>query len=325
MIDECHMTIPQIRGMYNTDKSRKETLVKYGFRLPSALDNRPLNFEEFNSKLDNVIYVSATPNEYEINKSHNKIIEQIVRPTGLLDPKIEIHSSKYQVDDLVIELQKQVEKKERTFITVLTIKMAESLTEYLKNQKFKVAYLHNELKTLDRAKIINDLRRGKYDVIVGINLLREGLDVPEVSLVAIFDADKPGFFRNDKALLQTFGRAARNANGRVILYADTTTEAMKIAIDETNRRRKIQEAYNKKHKITPKTIVKPIFEDLKSKDDQKIVEAIFHSRNKPNTEKTTKAINILKKEMLTAAKNQEYERAAYLRDLIIDLESQIKK
>lgn len=325
VVDESHMTIPQVRGMYNTDRSRKETLVKYGFRLPSALDNRPLNFKEFNDKLDNVIYVSATPNDYEIEQSHNCVVEQIVRPTGLLDPKIEIHSSKYQIDDLVVELQKQVKKKERTFITVLTIKMAESLTEYLQKQKFKVAYLHNELKTLDRAKIINDLRRGKYDVLVGINLLREGLDVPEVSLVAIVDADKPGFFRNEKALLQTFGRAARNANGRVILYADTTTDAMRIAIDETNRRRKIQEEFNKKHHIIPKTIVKPIFEDLKSKDDQKAVEAIFHARNKPNTEKATKAINVLKKEMLEAAKNQEYERAAYLRDLMIDLQEQIKK
>ncbi len=325
VVDESHMTIPQVRGMYNTDRSRKKTLVKYGFRLPSALDNRPLNFKEFNDKLDNVIYVSATPNDYEIEQSHNCVVEQIVRPTGLLDPKIEIHSSKYQIDDLVVELQKQVKKKERTFITVLTIKMAESLTEYLQKQKFKVAYLHNELKTLDRAKIINDLRRGKYDVLVGINLLREGLDVPEVSLVAIVDADKPGFFRNEKALLQTFGRAARNANGRVILYADTTTDAMRIAIDETNRRRKIQEEFNKKHHIIPKTIVKPIFEDLKSKDDQKAVEAIFHARNKPNTEKATKAINVLKKEMLEAAKNQEYERAAYLRDLMIDLQEQIKK
>lgn len=325
VVDESHMTIPQVRGMYNTDRSRKETLVKYGFRLPSALDNRPLNFKEFNDKLDNVIYVSATPNDYEIEKSHNCVVEQIVRPTGLLDPKIEIHSSKYQIDDLVIELQKQVKKKERTFITVLTIKMAESLTEYLQKQKFKVAYLHNELKTLDRAKIINDLRRGKYDVLVGINLLREGLDVPEVSLVAIIDADKPGFFRNEKALLQTFGRAARNANGRVILYADTTTDAMRIAIDETNRRRKIQEEFNKKHHIIPKTIVKPIFDDLKSKDDQKAVEAIFYARNKPNAEKATKAINVLKKEMLEAAKNQEYERAAYLRDLMIDLQEQIKK
>lgn len=325
VVDECHMTIPQVRGMYNTDRSRKETLVKYGFRLPSALDNRPLNFEEFNDKIDNVIYVSATPNEYEIDKSKGNVIEQIVRPTGLLDPIIEIHPSKYQIDDLVIELQKQIKKKERTFITVLTIKMAESLTEYLKNQKFKVAYIHNELKTLDRAKIINDLRRGKYDVVVGINLLREGLDVPEVSLIAIFDADKPGFFRNEKSLLQMFGRAARNANGRVILYADTTTEAMKIAIDETNRRRKIQEQFNKKHNITPKTIVKPIFEDLKSKDDQKAIEAIFHAHNKPNEKKTTHAINVLKKEMLEAAKKQEYERAAYLRDLMIDLESQLNK
>jgi excinuclease ABC subunit B len=247
------------------------------------------------------------------------VVEQIVRPTGLIDPQIEIHSAQYQVDDLVIELQKQVEKKERTFVTVLTIKMAENLTDYLKKQKFKVMYMHNELKTLERAKIINDLRRGIYDVIVGINLLREGLDVPEVSLVAVFDADKPGFFRSDKALIQTFGRAARNVNGRVILYADHTTDAMKIAIDETTRRRKIQLFYNQKHKITPKTIVKPIFDDITSKEDAKTVEAYFRS-NKIDFKKQTKAISILRKEMLQAAKNQEYERAAYLRDTIIELE-----
>jgi excinuclease ABC subunit B len=251
------------------------------------------------------------------------IVEQIVRPTGLVDPLIEIHPAKYQVDDLVIELQKQIEKKERTFVTVLTIKMAENLTDYLKKQKFKVMYMHNELKTLERAKIINDLRRGKHDVIVGINLLREGLDVPEVSLVAVFDADKPGFFRSDKALIQTFGRAARNVNGRVILYADHKTQAMQTAINETNRRREIQLAYNKKNRITPKTIVKPIFDDITSKDDAKAVEAYFRS-NKVDYKKQTKAISILRKEMLQAANNQEYERAAFLRDAIIELEGKNK-
>ncbi|MDR1991191.1 MAG: excinuclease ABC subunit B [Mycoplasmataceae bacterium] len=323
VIDESHMTIPQIKGMYNTDRSRKETLVEYGFRLPSALDNRPLNFDEFQSKIDKVIYVSATPNEWEIKRSNDTVVEQIVRPTGLVDPLIEIHSAKYQVDDLVIELKKQIAKKERAFVTVLTIKMAENLTDFLRKHKFKVMYMHNELKTLERAKIINDLRRGKYDVIVGINLLREGLDVPEVSLVAVFDADKPGFFRSDKALIQTFGRAARNINGRVILYADHQTDAMKIAISETNRRREIQIKYNAKHHISPQTIVKPIFDDITSKDDAKTIEAYFKN-NKVNFKKTSKAVNILKKEMLQAAHNQEYERAAFLRDAIIELEGKIK-
>lgn len=323
VVDESHMTIPQVRGMYNTDRSRKLTLVNYGFRLPSALDNRPLNFDEFQAKVDKVIYVSATPNEWEIEKSNQVVVEQIVRPTGLVDPQIEIHSAKYQVDDLVVELQKQIEKKERTFVTVLTIKMAENLTDYLQKQKFKVMYMHNELKTLERAKIINDLRRGRYDVIVGINLLREGLDVPEVSLVAVFDADKPGFFRNDKALIQTFGRAARNVNGRVILYANNKTEAMQTAINETNRRRAIQLAYNNKKHIVPKTIVKPIFDDITSKDDAKVVEAYFKS-NKIDFKKQTKAIGILRKEMLQASKNQEYERAAFLRDTIIELEGKSK-
>jgi excinuclease ABC subunit B len=252
------------------------------------------------------------------------VIEQIVRPTGLVDPIIEIHSAKHQIDDLVIELQKQVNKKERSFVTVLTIKMAENLSEYLKKMKFKVMYMHNELKTLDRARIINDLRRGKYDVIVGINLLREGLDVPEVSLVAIFDADKPGFFRSDKALIQTFGRAARNVNGRVILYADNQTTAMETAISETSRRREIQLAYNKTHHIKPQTIVKPIFDDISSKEDAKVVEAYFHGKNKLDYKKQTRAVSILRKEMLQAATNQEYERAAYLRDIIIELEGNAK-
>jgi excinuclease ABC subunit B len=233
---------------------------------------------------------------------------------------IEIHAIKHQIDDLVIELQKQIKKNERTFVTVLTIKMAESLAEYLRKQKIKVMYMHNELKTLERARIINDLRRGKFDVIVGINLLREGLDVPEVSLIAVFDADKPGFFRSDKALIQTFGRAARNVNGRVILYADKITPAMQIAMNETERRRSIQLAYNREHNITPQTIVKPIFEDIKSKEDAKMIEAYFHGKNKVDYKKTTRALSVLRKEMLQAAKSQEYERAAYLRDMIIELE-----
>ncbi len=324
VIDECHMTIPQIRGMYNTDRNRKETLVEYGFRLPSALDNRPLNFKEFNSKIKHIIYCSATPNEYEIDQSHGLVVQQIVRPTGLVDPTIEIRPTKYQIDDLVKTLQKQVEKKERTFVTVLTIKMAESLTEYLKNLKFKVAYIHNELKTLQRTKIINDLRRGKYDVVIGINLLREGLDVPEVSLVCIFDADKPGIFRSEKALIQTFGRAARNANGHVIMYADKVSVDMQKAIDETNRRRKIQLAYNEKHGIIPKTIIKEIHDDFISEADAKIAEAAFSAKRKGGV-KQTAAIKKLRKEMLVAAKNQEYERAAYLRDLILELEGSLKE
>ena len=324
VIDESHMTIPQIRGMYNTDRSRKSTLVDYGFRLPSSLDNRPLNFEEFNQKISHVIYCSATPNDYEIEQSNNLIVQQIVRPTGLLDPTLEIRPTKYQVDDLVDELNKQIKKDERTFITVLTIKMAEALTQHLKEQNFKVAYIHNELKTLQRAKIINDLRKGKYDVVVGINLLREGLDVPEVSLVCIFDADKPGFFRNDKALIQTFGRAARNEHGHVIMYADKITEDMQRAIDETERRRKIQIEYNKKHNITPHTIKKDIRDDLMSDEEYKIMEAAYQS-NKKDSKKQTKAISMLKKEMLEAAKNQQYERAAYLRDLIMEIDSEYLK
>ena len=324
VIDESHMTIPQIRGMYNTDRSRKSTLVDYGFRLPSSLDNRPLNFEEFNQKISHVIYCSATPNDYEIEQSNNLIVQQIVRPTGLLDPTLEIRPTKYQVDDLVDELNKQIKKDERTFITVLTIKMAEALTQHLKEQNFKVAYIHNELKTLQRAKIINDLRKGKYDVVVGINLLREGLDVPEVSLVCIFDADKPGFFRNDKALIQTFGRVARNEHGHVIMYADKITEDMQRAIDETERRRKIQIEYNKKHNITPHTIKKDIRDDLMSDEEYKIMEAAYQS-NKKDSKKQTKAISMLKKEMLEAAKNQQYERAAYLRDLIMEIDSEYLK
>ena len=323
VIDESHMTIPQIRGMYHTDRNRKQTLVDYGFRLPSALDNRPLNFEEFNNKIKHIIYCSATPNEYEINESNGIVVQQIVRPTGLVDPIIEIHPTKDQIDDLIIEIKKQITNNERTFVTVLTIKMAETLTEYLKDKHIKVAYLHHGLKPLQRSKILNDMRRGKYDVIIGVNLLREGLDAPEVSLVCIFDADKPGIFRNSRALIQTFGRAARNVNGRVIMYADNISKDMKIAINETNRRRKIQIEYNKKHHIKPKTIIKEIRDDFISDEQMKLMEAAYNAKKK-GKENQTKAIKRLRKEMLIAAKNKEYEKAAYLRDLIIELNGNLE-
>ena len=323
VIDESHMTIPQIRGMFNTDKNRKQVLVDYGFRLPSALDNRPLNFHEFNDKIKHVIYCSATPNDYEINQSEGVVVQQIVRPTGLVDPTLEIRPTKFQIDDLLSEIKKQIAKNERTFVTVLTIKMAETLTQYLKDKHVKVAYLHHGLKPLQRSKILNDMRKGKYDVIIGVNLLREGLDAPEVSLVCIFDADKPGIFRNSRALIQTFGRAARNVNGRIIMYADTVSKDMQIAIDETNRRRKIQIDYNQKHHITPKTIVKEIRDDFISDEEAKIMEAAYKAKKKGG-EKQTKAISRLRKEMLAAAKKQEYEKAAYLRDLIIELEGDLK-
>lgn len=324
VIDESHMTIPQIRGMYNTDHNRKLSLVDYGFRLPSALDNRPLNFDEFNKKIKHVIYCSATPNEYEIDQSHGLVVEQIVRPTGLVDPTIEIHKTKYQIDHLISKLKEQIAKKEKTFITVLTIKLAETLTDYLKNQKIKVAYLHHGLKPLQRAKIIQELRMGKYDVIVGINLLREGLDVPEVSLICIFDADKPGFFRNDKALIQIFGRVSRNVNGHVIMYADKMTADMQKAIDETNRRRNIQLKYNKLHNIIPKTIIKDIRNDLILWEKAELYEDTYKVKNASKI-KQTKAVAKLRKEMLEAAKQQEYEKAAFIRDLIIELEANLQK
>ncbi|WP_033159917.1 excinuclease ABC subunit UvrB [Mycoplasmoides alvi] len=322
IIDESHMSVPQIRGMFNTDRSRKTSLVDYGFRLPSAIDNRPLNFEEFQKRLSNVIFVSATPNNWEIDYSNGHVIEQIVRPTGLVDPEIEIRSSKYQIDNLIEELHRQIAKKEKTFVTVMTIKMAEDLTEYLKERNIKVAYLHNELKTLERSLIINDLRRGKYDCIVGINLLREGLDVPEVSLVCIFDADKPGFFRSDKSLIQLIGRAARNIHGKVIMYADTITESMQIAIDETNRRRNIQLSFNKENKIIPKTIIKPIYGDLGNKESARDLYN-FVSKKTKGQKNIQKMIDNFRKEMLDAAKKQQYERAAELRDIILELEAEI--
>lgn len=324
VIDEAHMTIPQIRGMYEGDRSRKQTLVDYGFRLPSALDNRPLNFKEFESRVQQAIYVSATPAEYEKKKSNNLIVEQIVRPTGLVDPIVEIKPTKNQILTLCEELDKQIARKERTIITVLTIKMAENLTKFLKEKKYKVAYLHNELKTLERDKVINALRRGTYDVIVGINLLREGLDVPEVSCAVIFDADKPGIFRSRDALIQTFGRTARNKNAHVILFADNANQALIEAINETNRRRKIQLDFNKKHHIIPKSIIKPIRDDLHGKSEAKVLEAIFNKNAKVNEKSGSRAIKTLKKKMQEAAKNQEYELAAHYRDMIIDLEARIK-
>ncbi len=309
VIDESHISLPQFRGMYETDKSRKTTLVEYGFRLPSALDNRPLKFDEMQSKMDKVIYVSATPNEWEINESKNYVVEQIVRPTFLLDPEIEIRPTKNQIDDLINELFNQRKQNNKTFISVMTIRMAEELTDLLQLRGFKIAYLHNELKTLERSRILNDLRRDKYEAIVGINLLREGIDVPEVSLVTIFDADKPGLFRNEKSLIQMIGRAARNINGRVIMYGDEVTKDMKKAIDETNRRRQIQIEYNKQHNITPKTISKPIHNDLD----------YFDIDEKTTKKNKTLSIKQLKAMMLKAAKNQEYELAAELRDQIIKI------
>jgi excinuclease ABC subunit B len=319
------MTIPQIKGMYFGDRSRKQNLVDYGFRLPSALDNRPLNFKEFENKIKQVIYVSATPAAYEKKQSKNLIIEQIVRPTGLVDPTIIIKPTINQIITLCDELDKQIDRHERTIITVLTIKMAEQLTKFLKEKKYKVAYLHNELKTFERDKVINALRKGIYDVIVGINLLREGLDVPEVSCVVIFDADKPGIFRSSDALIQMFGRTARNKNAHVLLFADSVNEALLEAINETNRRRKLQIEFNKKHHITPHSIIKPIRNDLNGSAEARVLDAIFYKKTKSSEKSASRAIKILKKKMLDAAKNQEYEQAAHLRDLIIELEGKLKQ
>ncbi len=312
VIDESHVTIPQIRGMYNGDKARKETLVEYGFRLPSALDNRPLKFNEFEKKIDQVIYVSATPGDYELEKS-KEVVEQIIRPTGLLDPTIEVKKSKGQIDDLIEEINKQIAKNERTLITTLTIRMAEELTTYLKKINIKVAYLHNEIKTLERLKIIRDLRIGKYDVLVGINLLREGIDIPEVSLIAIMDADKQGFLRSDRSLIQTIGRAARNANGRVIMYADKVSEAMQIAINETNRRRLIQMKYNEENNIVPKTITKEIRELISNNKE------IEKEPTKLSKKEKVDLMIKVEEEMKKAAAIMDFERAMELRDILFEL------
>ena len=317
VIDESHVTLPQVRAMYNGDQARKNVLVEYGFRLPSAKDNRPLKFEEFEKKIDNVIYVSATPGDYELEKS-NGVIEQIIRPTGLLDPKIEVRATKNQIDDLVSEINKRNEIGEKVLITTLTIRMAEELTTYLKKIDIKVAYLHSEVKTLERMKIIHDLRSGKYDVLVGINLLREGLDIPEVSLVAIMDADKQGFLRSERSLIQTIGRAARNENGKVIMYADTISEAMENAINETNRRRKIQEKYNEENNIVPKTIVKEIRDVITNVDDSEI-----NKTEKMSRKDKEKLMVRIENEMKKAAQELDFERATELRDILFEMKGNL--
>jgi len=319
VVDESHVTIPQVRGMYNGDRARKEELVKYGFRLPSALDNRPLNFEEFEKKVDKVIYMSATPGEYELNKTNNEVVEQIIRPTGLLDPNIIVKKTEGQIDDIINYINYVKSKNERMMITTLTIRMAEELTNYLKSLDIKVAYLHTEVKTLERIQIIRDLRLGKYDVLVGINLLREGIDIPEVSIVAIMDADKQGFLRSDKSLIQTIGRAARNSNGLVVMYADTYSDSMNYAIKETQRRRNIQEEYNKKNNIVPKTIIKAI-PDLITNNQDKDEEIKVEKMSK---KEKLKLINTLEQEMKNAARNLDFERAMELRDALFELKEEI--
>ena len=314
VVDESHVTLPQVRGMYNGDRMRKTTLVEYGFRLPSALDNRPLTYEEFESKINTAIYVSATPGDYELSHTNNEYVEQIIRPTGLLDPTVEVKPTEGQIDDIISEIRKRMEKNERVLITTLTIRMSEELTNYLKEMNIKVAYLHSEIKALERLKIIHDLRAGVYDCVVGINLLREGLDIPEVSLICILDADKQGFLRSSRSLIQTIGRCARNEHGHVIMYADIISEAMKQAIDETKRRRSIQEKYNKENGIIPKTIKKDIKDvitnDIKIKDDKKI-----------SKKDKMKLMASIEEEMKEAARALDFERAMELRDILLEMKS----
>ena len=331
VVDESHQTMPQVRGMYNGDRARKQQLIDYGFRLPSALDNRPLKLSEFEERVNQVIYMSATPGPYEQEQTDH-VVQQIIRPTGLLDPKVEVRPVMGQIDDLVGEINQRIEKNERVLITTLTKKMSEDLTDYLKDLGLKVKYLHSDIKTLERTQIIRELRLGKFDVLVGINLLREGLDIPEVSLVAILDADKEGFLRNERSLIQTIGRAARNANGQVIMYADTITDSMQAAIDETKRRREIQEAYNQAHHIVPKTIIKPIQEAITAVKPAEDAGEIEH-----DTEFTVKDFKALAKDeqqnllaelteqMRSAAKRLDFEQAATLRDTIMELNAAVKK
>lgn len=315
VVDESHVTLPQVRGMYNGDRARKMNLVEYGFRLPSALDNRPLKYDEFEKKIHQAIYVSATPGDIELEHTNGKYIEQIIRPTGLLDPTIEIRKTEGQIDNLVDEIKDRIEKNERVLITTLTIRMSEELTNYLKDIDIKVAYLHSEIKTLERLQIIHDLRIGKYDVVVGINLLREGIDIPEVSLIAILDADKEGFLRSTRSLIQTIGRCARNANGHVIMYADKITDSMDQAIKETKRRREIQQEYNKKHNIIPTTIKKEIREVISNVDNSE-------KTNKKMTKKEIeKSMETLEQEMREAARNLDFERAMELRDILFEMKS----
>ena len=317
LVDESHATLPQVRAMYNGDRARKETLVNYGFRLPSAFDNRPLKFNEFEERINQAVFVSATPGDYELEHSKDRVVEQIIRPTGLLDPKIDVKPVTNQVDDLIEQIRERTEKNERVLVTTLTKKMAEDLTSYLEGLDIKVRYMHSDIKALERMEIIRDLRLGKFDVLVGINLLREGLDIPEVSLVAILDADKEGFLRSERSLIQTIGRAARNTDGKVIMYADELTPSMEKAISETNRRRKIQEAYNKEHNITPKTISKAIRETIKATYE---ADAPVSKDIKPG-ETIEEVINRLTDEMLKYAQNLEFEKAAEVRDKIKDLEN----
>ena len=325
VVDESHVTLPQVRGMFNGDRARKQVLIDYGFRLPTALDNRPLNFEEFEKKLNQAIFVSATPGDFELENS-TKITEQIIRPTGLLDPIIDIRPVSDQVFDITKEAEKIIAKGDRVLITTLTKKMAESLTAYLKENGLKVEYLHSDIKTLERTEIIRNLRLGKFDILIGINLLREGLDIPEVSLVAILDADKEGFLRGDKALLQTIGRAARNANGRVIMYADNITRSMRKAIDETNRRREIQMAYNEEHGITPQTIIKDIRDSISAKkevvNDEEILE--LEETTNINDDNIEEHLAELEQQMFAAAEKFEFEQAAKLRDTIAELKEKYK-
>ena len=321
VVDESHVSLPQIRGMYNGDRARKETLVNYGFRLPSALDNRPMRFEEFEDMIHQAIFVSATPGDYELEKTHGEIVEQIIRPTGLLDPLVSVRPTQGQIDDLTDEIRKRIEKNERVLITTLTVRMAEDITSYLKGMDFKVAWLHHEVKTIERTEIIRDLRKGKYDVLIGINLLREGLDIPEVSLIAILDADKEGFLRSERSLIQIIGRAARNAHGEVIMYGDHITDSMHKALEETSRRRAIQTAYNKEHHITPQTIIKPIHEVVRSKETQEMTAKYIHKKAAVNKKDKDKLIANLQKEMKEAAKVLDFERAAQLRDILFELQS----
>lgn len=324
LLDESHVTIPQIRGMYNGDRSRKETLVEYGFRLPSALDNRPLNFQEFeNLMASSVVCTSATPGDYELEHCNHEVVEQIIRPTGLLDPIISVRPTKGQIDDLLSEIKKRTERNERTMIVTLTIKMAEDLTAYLKEKGIKVTYLHNETKTLERSQIIYQLRKGKYDVLVGINLLREGLDIPEVSLIAILDADKEGFLRSTRSLIQIIGRAARNANGQVIMYADSYSDSMNEAIAETMRRRKIQEKYNEENGIIPTTIIKEIRPPLSNSEDE--TKKLINSDGKTSRKEMEIRIKDLEKQMYAAVKVFDFERAAELRDIIFEAKASLEK
>jgi len=322
IVDESHVSFSQVRGMYNGDRSRKTTLVEYGFRLPSALDNRPLNFEEFEGLINQCICTSATPGDYELGKTNGEVIEQIIRPTGLLDPIIEVRPTNGQIEDLISEIKERVDRNERVMVVTLTIKMAEDLTDYLKDRDIKTVYLHNECKTLERSEIIYQLRKGKYDVLVGINLLREGLDIPEVSLICILDADKEGFLRSSRSLIQVVGRAARNANGKAIMYADTMTDSMSICINETNRRRAIQEAYNDENGIIPTTIIKEIKPPIRNIEEDDEMD-IINKKGKMSRTQLQKRIKEVEKEMHQAAKEFDFERAIKLRDILFELKASL--